>query len=154
MISTVFHSVEFNGDTRILFTKIDTWKQTTFSFLLLTDLLTGEEEKPPVMLITHTHTSESLRNSLVDKTTPKLIIHLVLDFHFFSAKIKLSIAKKWRHTSMTHSPPSKTKKIVMGEWRTAQPIGWSDQRRLRKFFGPIVFFLLSPAEPETKWWPG
>lgn len=95
MISTVFHSVEFNGDTRILFTK-NRHLETTFSFFLLkkTDLLTGEEEKPPVMLITHTHTSESLRNSLVDKTTPKLIIHLVLDFHFFSAKIKLSIAKK------------------------------------------------------------
>jgi hypothetical protein len=65
------------------------------------------------MLITHT--SESIRNSLVDKTTPKLIIHLVLDFHFFGEN-KLSIAKKWRHTSMTHSPPlpSKNQKICNG----------------------------------------
>lgn len=63
---------------------------------------------------------------------------------------KSDVTRRW----LTHHYLQKTKKFVMGEWRTAQPIGWSDQRRLRKFFGPIVFFLLSPAEPETKWWPG
>lgn len=55
MISTVFHSVEFNGDTLVYFSrKIDTWKQR-FPFYFKTDLLTGEEEKKtPVILITHT----------------------------------------------------------------------------------------------------
>jgi hypothetical protein len=84
--------------------KIDTWKQR-FPFNRFAHR--RRRKTPGDTNNTHIHTnnlSESLRNSLVDKTTPKLIIHLVLDFHFFSAKIKLSIAKKWRHTSMTHSP--------------------------------------------------
>jgi hypothetical protein len=93
--------------------KIDTWKQR-FPFNRFAHR--RRRKTPGDTNNTHIHTnnlSESIRNSLVDKTTPKLIIHLVLDFHFFGEKTTLDREKVTSHVddSLTTTTFKKPKNL-------------------------------------------
>lgn len=155
MISTVFHSVEFNGDTLVYFSrKIDTWKQR-FPFNRFAHR--RRRKKPPVILITHTHEWKSTKFTCwQNHTETNNSLGSWLSFFFGENKTLDREKKVTSHVDDSLTTTTfKNQKIcngrmtnvhnrsvdqINGDWENS----WAD-----RFLPPP-----HPLEPETKWWPG